>query len=215
MVRARAAQVAVDVAPARAVLAHALEDDNVRVRLAATESLAGITQTAPQLVRRLMLDTWPMVRAQAAKSLATVGASELADRQLAAALQDYAPAVRQASAWSLGQRRATKWVAGIRDMAERLDEKVTLRITAVQALGAMCDQDSLDTLTVFARRAVDPYSPEAASGLSAASIAALGRLHPADLRKRLDVLLSGKNVAPQTRAAVEAALTTTERCPKR
>lgn len=212
MVRARAVSVALGVDGAAQSLMYALEDSNVRVRAGAAETLAGVAQAMPYLLRRLILDDWPMVRVAAAKSLATVGESKQVDDALGRRLVDTSPHVRGAAAWSLGHRGAKAWAPDIRNMAENSEEKVTLRIAAVQALGMLCDKDSVDTLTKFAQRSADPYSPEAASGLGAASMAALSRIHPPDLNERLQPLVTGQGVAPHIRAAAQASMATKGQC---
>ncbi len=214
MVRTQAAVVARGVPALRPWLLHALEDENVRVRHAATASLAGEGEATPYLVRRLMLDDWPLVRASAARSLATTGPSELADAELGRALQNVAPSVRQWAVTSLGARGVTSMAPEIRAMADEASEKVTVRIAAVHALGMMCDANATEMLTIFADRSADPYSPEASSGLGAASVAALGRLQPSDLKKRLEVLLTREGVPVAIKSAAEAALETRDRCPR-
>jgi HEAT repeat protein len=215
MVRAQAVTVARGIEPIRPWLLRALEDDNVRVRQAAALSLAGEDEATPHLVRRLMLDAWPMVRAAAARALATTGPSPLADRELGLRLRDDAPLVRQWAATAIGARGVMSLAPSLRTMADEAVEKVTVRIAAVHALGVLCDPESADLLTVFAVRSADPYSPEAASGLGAASVAALGRLHPPDLRDRLAPLLSREGVPAHIQAAATAALGAAGHCSAR
>ncbi len=215
MVRAQAVTASRGLEAARPWLLRALEDDNVRVRQAAALSLAGEDEATPYLVRRLMLDAWPMVRAAAARALATTGPSALADRELGLRLGDEAPPVRQWAATAIGARGVMSLAPSLRMMADDGAEKVTVRIAAVHALGVLCDPESADLLTMFAVRSADPYSPEAASGLGAASVAALGRLHPPDLRDRLAPLLSREGVPVHIKAAATAALGAAGRCSAR
>ena len=212
MIRAEAAVVAKAIGPMKPWLLRALEDDNVRVRQAAARSLAGEQDATSGLVRRLMVDPWPLVRAAAAESLATTGKSVLADQELGKRLRDSAPAVRQQVVMALGKRGAVSLAPQIRDVADRAGEKVAVRVAAVEALGELCDMGSVDMLSVFARRTADQYSPESVSGLGVASIAALGRLQPKDLRQRLRVLLESEGVPVHVRAAVEVSLRGEGRC---
>jgi HEAT repeats len=212
MVRTQAVLLARGLATARPWVLRALEDENVRVRHAAATSLAGEDAALPYLVRRLMVDEWPMVRAASARSLATAGPSLDADRELTNRLDDPAPKVRQWSATALGARGARSAAPRLRTMADEAREKVTVRIAAVHALGRMCDAESAELLTIFAKRSTDPYSPEAASGLGTAAVAALGRLHPPDLRARLEPLLSTKGVPVQVKTAATAALANADVC---
>jgi HEAT repeat protein len=215
MMRTQAAMVSRTVPAARPWLMRALEDDNVRVRHAAAGSLAGVPEASPYLVRRLMVDDWPLVRASAARALGTSGPSSLVDEQLGRSLQDLSPSVRQWAVASLGARGASRYASAILEIAEEPREKVTIRIAAVHALGMMCASEAVDSLTILAKRSADPYSPEAISGLGTAALASLGRLQPKDLGKRLDPLLNRENISMQIRAAAQAALETTDRCPSK
>ncbi len=212
MVRTQAVVVASEIPAAVPWMLRALEDKNVRVRQAAAKSLAGRAEATKFLVRRLMLDDWPMVRAAAARSLATAGPSELANEQLAEHLSDPSPKVRQWSATALGARQAKTHARALRSVADAAKEKVSVRMAAVRALGQMCDGEAVGMLTIFAQRSADPYSPEAASGLGAAALSALGQIHPTDLKDRLANLLSNESVPPQIRAAAASALATPQAC---
>ncbi|HPY16888.1 MAG TPA: HEAT repeat domain-containing protein, partial [Polyangiaceae bacterium] len=212
MVRTQAVTASRGIVEMQPWLMAALEDEQVRVREAAAQSLAGTPEAVPYLVRRLMLDPWPMVRAAAARSLANSGPSSLADQELGRRLQDDAPLVRQWAATALGIRGAVSQTERLRAMADDSREKVTVRIVAVHALGELCDSKSVDLLTIFAARSTDPYSPEAASGLGAACVAALGRLHPPDLARRLDPLISRPGVPAHIRSAAAEALSASNHC---
>lgn len=212
MVRTQAVLAARGLPAARSWLMRALEDPNVRVRRAAAASLAGEHEATPYLVRRLMIDEWPMVRAASARALASTGPSDVANRQLTVALRDPNPDVRRWAATALGARGARGAAGSLRELADNAREKVGVRIAAVHALGMLCDTESLDLLTIFAQRSADAYSPEAASGLGAASVAALGRIHPPDLRARLQPLIEGERVPAQIKSAAAAALAGTGGC---
>jgi hypothetical protein len=68
----------------------------------------------------------------------------------------------------------------------------------------MCDVASIDGWTKLAKRTVSPQD-EADRRVGAAAIAALGHVHPADLRERLAPLL-GRGVPPGPREMARAAL---------
>ncbi len=212
MVRAHAIDVAAPVQALHPAIGYALEDPNVRVRAAAAHALRGDAAASDWLVRRLMIDEWPAIRADSAKALASGGGGAQADDALARALSDGSHAVRGAAVTALGERRAVAHAAEVRERAEDSEEPVSVRIQAVRALGRMCDPGALDTLTIFARRSADGMSPEAASGLGRVAIVALGRLHPPDLAKRLEPLMTGQRVPAQVRAAAESALHETDVC---
>ena len=212
MVRARALEVARGLPSLEPAVMFALEDPNVRVRAAAAACLQQRPAAASYLVRRLMIDEWPMLRASAAKALAAGGGGAEADEALARASMDPSHGVRGAALLALGERGAKAFAQQVRDRAEDPEEPVSIRLLAVRALGRMCDNGAADTLTIYARRAGDPQSPEAASGLGRVAILALGRLHPADLRQRLEPLLTGTQVPAQVRLAAEAAIAETDVC---
>jgi len=74
----------------------------------------------------------------------------------------------------------------------------------VLALAEMCDLASVDRWTKLARKTLDA-GDEADRRVGAAAIAALGRVHPADLRDRLAPLLA-KGAAHGPREMARAAL---------
>ncbi len=212
MVRWHAVQLSAPVQVLRPSIAYALEDANMRVRAAAALALRSDASAEPYLVRRLLIDDWPLVRAEAARALAHGGSSTAADDALAGALADPSPTVRAAALMALGERGAVAHASDVRSRAEDSAEPVAVRLQAVRALGRMCDREAVPTLTVFARRSADASSPEAASGLGRAAIVALGRLHPTDLQARLAPLLHGERIPSQVRNAAESALRETDVC---
>lgn len=212
MIRWHAVELSAPVQALHPSIAYALEDANMRVRAAAAVALRSDASAAPYLVRRLMIDDWPLVRAEAARALAHGGGGTAADDALAVALTDPSPTVRAAALGALGERGAAAHASEVRSRAEDSAEPVAVRLQAVRALGSMCDRDAVATLTIFARRSADANSPEAASGLGRAAIVALGRLHPADLQERLAPLLHGDRIPAQVRAAAESALHENDVC---
>jgi hypothetical protein len=202
-VRARAAEVAGRVPVLLPHLAVAAEDADVRVRDAAAVSIARAATDAERarrvraeeaaartaLVRRLRIDPWTFVRTNAARSLGALPAEAAADRMLAASVGDAAPDVRAAALDALGAHRAVAHAVVIRQVADNSKEMPEVRARAVLALAQMCDRASLDSWTKLARRTLNA-ADEADRRVGAAAIAALGHVHPADLRDRLAPLLA-------------------------
>jgi hypothetical protein len=213
MVRARAAEVSHGIEAMRPYLPSAMEDENVRVREAAASSASTVPGALPYLVRRLLLDDWPRVRGRSADALAKGGASQEADKALQHALYfDEAAAVRARVAAALGARGVKAAAPALRDRADDAQEDLNVRVKSVLALGQVCDRTSIDMLTVLSRRAAEPYAREGAAELGLAATAALGRLHPADLHKRLEPVVAGKYTPRHVRAAAKAALQETDIC---
>lgn len=202
-------------APARfgSTLIALSRDPEVRVRAAAVERLGepGFSGTANALTERLRDDAWPLVRGAAARSLATAGPSKPADAALIEALRDDSPDVRAAALRGLGQR-GTRSAAGA--IAERLrdkEEAPSVRAAAARALGDLCDASQLDELTRAARALLaDRPSPDDVA-LGSAALAALGRLHPSDLDRRLAPFADVKS-RPALEQMVESARNGAERC---
>lgn len=214
MVRTRAAELAKGIDALTPVLMTAMEDPHVRVRDAAAKSLQGVEQAEPYLVRRLRIDDWPMVRADAARALGQAGASRQADDALALALGDEAALVRAEAASALGNRGASVHAERIRKLASDQDEQTTVRLAAVRALGQMCDAKAVDLLTDMAQLASIPYAPESANGLGTAAIAALGDIHPKDLDARIGPVAKARHAPQHVKVAAHVALQKGGKCNK-
>jgi len=120
--------------------------------------------------------------------------------------------VRAAALRSLGQRGAQAFLPAIRELFGDHEQSGAVREAAVRALAQLCDRGSLEALTQSAQQLLgERRSPDEAL-VSTASVAALGRLHPADLAQRLEPLARVPG-QPALGALVMAALQTSERCP--
>ncbi len=211
--RAAGARLAPDLPSLRAPLLAATRDSGVRVREASVARLGelSVPGAAPALVARLDEDAWPLVRTVAARSLASVGPSVEVDAALAVTLRDEAPGVRVAGLRALGQRGARAHVPAIvarfRDEAEAPE----VRAAAIRALAALCDTSQLEELTRAAWKLVAerPSPPDVALG--GAALAALGRLHPPDLDRRL-APLDRDDTHPNLKQMLTAARHFPERC---
>jgi HEAT repeat protein len=219
-VRARAAEVAGKVGALGPELAAAVDDPEVRVRKAAIDAaiealergLPAPPGLAASLSSKLASDDWTFVRAGAARALGVLPAGEAIDGALARALGDLAPDVRGRAIEALGAHGATRHADAIRERADTVEELPEVRARAILALAALCDRRSVDDWTRRAQRAKAPLD-EADRRLGAASIAALGRLHPPDLAERLAPLVA-KDSPPMVREMARAAIAAETKCPR-
>ncbi|HTV18786.1 MAG TPA: HEAT repeat domain-containing protein [Polyangiaceae bacterium] len=197
----------------RTALVALSRDPSVRVREAATARLGepGFAGAIEPLIERLRDDAWPLVRSAAARSLAGAGASAAADAALVGALEDVAPDVRAAALRGLGQRGTRSAVAAIAERLRDANEAPTVRAAAARALGDLCDSTELDALTRAAQALLAERPAPDDVTLGSAALAALGRLHPADLAQRLAPFADMKG-RPVLEQMVEAARHAPRQC---
>jgi hypothetical protein len=214
-VRAQAARVVPDARLFQSDILRALEDTEVRVREAAAMTLRGAGSAGSfagsVLARRLRADDWPLVRAAAAAALGQLGQSSELDSVLGGALEDESPFVRAPAVTALGVRRAHRCAKALRDLLENEKEAVEVRIAAADALGQMCDRESLDILTKFARRLESPFLTGDLREIAPVALGALARIHPPDLKSRLTPLLAA-GAPPLARRAAQSALVSPSEC---
>jgi hypothetical protein len=113
---------------------------------------------------------------------------------------------------ALGKKQITLAGGALLERFEDDDERIEVRLAAVSSLGQLCYEPSLDSLTNQARKLSSPGMDLRARSLSASALAALAEIHPNDLARRLDPLLSNPNVSPEMRRAAKAALASETRC---
>ena len=197
-----------------AELLKALEDPEVRVREAAAQALASRAADFARvaLYARLRKDEWPIVRAASADALGAQSPDSNADLQLAEALEDDAPLVRSHAIDALGHRQAFAQGSRILGHFKSRDENFTVRLSAARALGWLCYADAVSALSDRARTLKDPMLDAEQRSLAGVSLAALSRIHPANLRELLSPLLAEKSGAPSVKRMAESALLATERC---
>ena len=214
LVRTEAVRTAKHVALYASDLIAALDDTDVRVRQAAAETLSAHKhdQSIAALGRRLKIDEWPIVRVAAAESLAPQPASEKADRDLVAALEDESWLVKVAAAESIGTRKVSAAGEPLLDLFSDKKGRFEVRIAAVRALGDICYDRALDKLTDAARSLKAPSPDPRDRALASSALDALAKIHPNDLAARLEPLLGSKNTPSGTRRAARAALESQSRC---
>jgi HEAT repeat protein len=214
-VRARAAALASGLPDAAGVLVAAARDPEPRVREAALEALAAAPSASPEAVHAgvevLDREGWWFVKARAVALLASAPASRDVDDALGGALHDPSVSVRGGAVVALARRRAVPWRATIRERLEDPGEDPGIRAAAATALGALCDSDSADRLTVLARTLGDPAVDADTQQVGLAALLGLAALHPADLQSRIGPLL-GSSAPAYARAAAQRALAARSMC---
>jgi len=203
--RAQALSVLKDPVQFSTQINNALNDSDVRVREAAIRASSGLPSTVPALSERLAKDPWPLVRMAAADALAEVKGSPNAATALSRAIGDESPHVRAHVIIALGAHRASSELVKIRAHLLDEDEYPMVRAAAAQALAALCDTSSLDTLTSYAQKLVDPMANAQEHLVGSASLLALGDMHPADLETRLKPLRA-KGAPTQAHQAADAVM---------
>ena len=198
----------------RGELLKALTDKEVRVREAATQALTTRAGAFARnaLFERLHQDDWPLVRSAAADALSAQAPDGEIDQRLAQAIDDSAPLVRSHAIDALGHRQAFAQAPKILERFESRDEQVKVRMSAARALGWLCHQKSISALTDRALTLKDPMLDAEQRSLAGVSLAALSRIHPANLRDLVKPLLNDQKVVPSVRRVAQSALDGTERC---
>lgn len=211
--RVEAARVLHENADADAALVRAIGDEHVRVREAAVVSAGEhvVEVARPALHERLERDEWPFVRSAAVRALGLLPANPETQARLADAVEhDDAPSVRRPALHVLGIHDARAQLPVVRQ-AFAHDQDVDVRATAATSLGLMCDRTMIDDLTKSALKFGNLYSSEGERVVGKASLNALGRLAPPDLKQRLKPFFA--EGAPQiAKYAAEAALDHPEKC---
>jgi hypothetical protein len=183
----------------------ALNDSDVRVRAAAIRASAGLPSTVPALSERLAKDPWPLVRIAAADALAEAKGTPSAAAALSRAIEDESPHVRAHVIIALGEHHVRADLGKIQARLRDEDEYPMVRAAAAQALAALCDTSSLDTLTSYAQKLLDPMATAQDHMIGSAALLALGDMHPADLETRLKPLRA-KGAPPQAHQAADAVM---------
>ncbi len=186
-VRAEAARLAANASPVIDALTRAASDDAVRVRQAALTSLGEqkAQAAAGVIALRVEKDRWPLVRAAGVRALREMNPTPQILTALAETVElDVSPDVRRPAVLSLGLMGGRGHIDVVRT-AFREDPDPYVQAAAAAALGQLCDRSMLDELTTSARVLSRLGASEHAAIVGRASLAALGRLKPADLEQRL------------------------------
>jgi len=205
-VRARAAELALHIPGAQQELIERLRDPEPRPREAALRTIAEerLSAAAVAVGALLARDPWTFVRVSAATALGAMPQSPDIDASLATALEDPLPAVRGAAVDALGVHRASSYAGRVRKLLDQ-DNAADVRLASVRTLAQMCDANALDTFTELAAKAASPTGESDSLTLGLAAIDALGKIHPRDLARRLERVMS-KDARSQARAAAAQAM---------
>jgi hypothetical protein len=213
-VRAEAARSVRDPSAVHSELTRAVADREVRVREAATLALGAshAKEAVPALVDRLKKDEWPLVRSAAARGLSDVGTSTAVDADLATAVdEDESVPVRRAAVRALGLRGAVAQAKRVHSRLVDDVEDTSIRAEAALALGRLCDVESTDVLTDYARKLVDPKATEEQRIIGRNALSGLSLIGPPDLDGRL-APLRDKSMPTVVHELVESALRERGRC---
>jgi hypothetical protein len=194
-------------------LIDAIGDPHVRVREAAIVNAGerAVVGARGALVIRLREDPWPFVRSAAARALGQLPAERSSARVLGeVANEDVSPNVRRPALFVLGALQATSELKQVRT-AFADDKDPDVRAAAAATLGRLCDATMVDPLTDAALKLASLTTTEGDRVVAQASLHALGRLAPADLRTRLAPFFS-KGVLQTSKMSAEAALSYPETC---
>lgn len=212
-VRTEAARVALSGASLTPVLLRAAQDEHVRVREAAVTSLGEqkVAAAIPTLLKHLERDPWPMVRAASVRALRQLPPtpdvlSTLADT----AELDVSPEVRRPAVLALGLLGGQAHVEVVRELYDG-DPDPHVQAAAAAALGQLCDAEMVGELTSSALKLTRLGGSERDAIVGQASLAALGRLNPPDLKRRLSPFGSPE-VPVIARRAAELALSHPDPC---
>jgi HEAT repeat protein len=106
---------------------------------------------------------------------------------------------------SLGTRGARAHSEAVLERLEDDEEWPAVRRAAARALGELCYDKALGTLTKHAKKLGDPFASPDERSVAAAALGSLRDLAPKDLESRLSSLL-GKDAPRGARAAAQAAV---------
>jgi hypothetical protein len=160
----------------------------------------------------LAADEWTFVRTAAYVSVGTAPPDPALDAMLAARLGvEVAPAALVRAIDAAAARDLKAAAPRLRELALDLKRSLDVRARAIAALGRTCDRDAVELLGDVAKKGASASSAGDDQILASAAIAALGRLHPADLATRL-ASLSGQGASLMVKNASRAAAADDDVC---
>jgi len=188
-----------------------LTDPFVRVRVAAAGylELTPTPRASEALMAGLRKDDFPRVREATLGALGSLRddpklAPDVEEAMIRALAKDDAPSVRGRAARTLDRLPRPGTTAALRRSLDK-DDSAQVRAEAARALGLVCDQEALGSLTSAARGLTKGARDEADVRLGLNAVTALARLDPPDLDKRLQPLTADSVPGP-LRSRVESAI---------
>lgn len=210
--RARAAAASAALPSLVVALVGATSDVEPRVRAAALSALSHGGSASMSAIAARFDDDWTFVRTAAYQ--ATVGQPTVAFEPLLIARlpKETSSLAMSALVDALAERGQATSRAPLRALVTDTTKTPDVRARAVRGVALLCDRDAVDALVSLAKQGAHIQANEGERVLSGAAIAALGRLHPQDLRARL-AFLSGEGIPAPLVSAGRAAIDDKDVCP--
>ena len=159
-------------------------------------------------------DQWPEVRGEAYRALSYYSSEESFQPRLSILLDGLADdenaEVRRRAALGLARMPSAASEKALFEALED-DKSWEVKAAAVRSLGKLCADSAIEALTDYARRLSSSPLEAGEVKLALASMAALYRLNPPDLEKRIE-LIDLKKVPGPYQAGVRAARATSPLC---
>jgi len=168
-----------------------LRDRSPRVREELAHSAARFVHRpgGSESVALLMTDPWSFVRRGVLTSFFEAPRDAAFAPFLRTAVGDEVPTLRGLAIEALAKHSSESADAAlVRDRFRDEQEDVGVRASAARSLGAMCDTRSVESLTTVAVALADPTLDPRLRVVGEAALSSLGKIHPADLTKRLSSL---------------------------
>lgn len=160
----------------------------------------------------LAADEWTFVRAAAYGAVSAAPPDAALDAMLVARLGvESAPPALVRALEAIATRSVKSAAPRLRELAVDGKRTLDVRARAITALGRTCDRGALDLLAGVAGKGASASAPGDDQILATVAIAALGRLHPADLPARL-ARLGGEGISLMTKSAARAAAADEDVC---
>ncbi len=206
-VRLRVAERADDVPELLRWAADAANDPEPRVREAALGALARKKRAPPAaLAHAGDGEIWTFVRLAAITAVEADPARGESDEVLArATTEDPSLEVRVAALDGIAARGGPPAEKLVRQLLDREDLSAEVRAGAARAAGALCLGDEADHLNELARPLLNIDASESARLVAVQALAALGRLNPKDLGRRVKPF-AADGVPAEARLAARQAL---------
>ncbi len=211
-IRARAVALVSSIPALTPAVLAAARDPEPRVRRAASSGLARAGAAGVSALTALFDDEWTFVRTSAYEAAAAAHELPLDPPLLARLRVERTPLGQSALLDALAERGSPAARDEVRAVLVDTARAPDVRARAARGAGILCDFQAVDALAELARGGAHAMAKDSERALAGASIAALGRLHPADLAARLAFLRAPGVPAPLV-AAARSAIDEKDACP--